>query len=291
MLLAVVAVVAALLVSLIVLIAGGKPSQAIVGGTPAQNGKYPFMVAVLYNWKPGQPPLDYLRCGGTLIDADSVLTAAHCFRKLNLNGADFRRIDVIVGATRLGVGQGVVRDPARIAIPSGFDMNENSKDNRYDVAVTNLNQPVTNPKKINLATASQDYLETPAREATVAGWGDTSPGGSASLEQRLREVNIQIRGDSGAKNIYDLSDLLGRFKFYPDLMVAAGAWGTRDEGKGGCSGDSGGPLFDKDKQGRYTQIGILSFSPCGKRVYVLPDAYTEVNNPSIRSFITSTASQ
>jgi secreted trypsin-like serine protease len=78
-------------------------------------------------------------------------------------------------------------------------------------------------------------------------------------------------------------------------MVAAG--GT---GKDACQGDSGGPLFvarasDGDgKNGassvRYIQIGITSFGlGCG--VEPLPGVYTEVNNPSIRSFIKSAASK
>src|SRR5215208_2970637 len=65
------AVLAMLLLSLFAILEGGKPAQAIIGGDPVQtNTDYPFMVQVLYNGK--------LICGGTLLDNDSVLTAAHC---------------------------------------------------------------------------------------------------------------------------------------------------------------------------------------------------------------------
>ena len=63
-------------------------SPMIVGGTAAPNGKYPFMAFVkLYrNGKRSG------FCAGSLIDQDSVLTAAHCL--MNTTGAV-----VVVGRT------------------------------------------------------------------------------------------------------------------------------------------------------------------------------------------------
>src|SRR5215207_9183860 len=65
-------------------------SPMIVGGTAVPNGKYPFMVYIeLYrNGKRSG------FCGGSLIDRDSVLTAAHCLK--NTTGAV-----VVVGRTDL----------------------------------------------------------------------------------------------------------------------------------------------------------------------------------------------
>src|SRR5918994_1413619 len=53
-------------------------SPMIVGGSAVPNGKYPFMATLLDKRRPGDA-FDELFCGGTLIDKDSVLTAAHCF--------------------------------------------------------------------------------------------------------------------------------------------------------------------------------------------------------------------
>src|SRR5918998_3887143 len=49
-------------------------SPMIVGGTAVPNGKYPFMAYVKL-YRNGKPDAS---CGGSLIDQDSVLTAAHC---------------------------------------------------------------------------------------------------------------------------------------------------------------------------------------------------------------------
>ena len=65
-------------------------SPMIVGGTALPNGKYPF-VAYVKLYRNGKP---YASCGGSLIDQDSVLTAAHCLE--NTTGAV-----VVVGRTDL----------------------------------------------------------------------------------------------------------------------------------------------------------------------------------------------
>ena len=48
-----------------------NPSDFIVGGEPAEEGRWPFMVSV--EWYG-----EHI-CGGSLISAEWVLSAAHCF--------------------------------------------------------------------------------------------------------------------------------------------------------------------------------------------------------------------
>ena len=88
------ALVAAMVVSFVVFVHSGEAapqtaneqtpyasvipkSPMIVGGTAVPNSKYPFMVALLDKRRAGDA-FDEQFCGGTLIDKDSVLTAAHC---------------------------------------------------------------------------------------------------------------------------------------------------------------------------------------------------------------------
>lgn len=51
----------------------GQHSTKIVGGTTADHGEYPWQVSLLIN--------HHHVCGGTLINATWVVTAAHCFEE------------------------------------------------------------------------------------------------------------------------------------------------------------------------------------------------------------------
>jgi len=288
-------------------------SPRIVGGTAVPNGKYPFMAA-LVDTSIGNKSLlvgpgmnhansHQLFCGGTLIDKDSVLTAAHCFFNPNTGAPRFESIkvlQVIVGRTLLTTSQGQERNVKRVFIHPDFNpkMDERSPTAAdYDAAVIELKRSVSNMAPIKLATTAQDYLEKPGRKATVAGWGSTDAfpackPSNPSLERpiRMREAQVPIVSDSRADKAHEVLCRPGNLEswYTPPLMVAAG--GT---GKDTCKGDSGGPLLvarNGGSSGKYTQIGISSFGVgCGDKGY--PSAYTEVNANPIASFIKRAASK
>jgi secreted trypsin-like serine protease len=230
----------------------------IVGGTAVPNGKYPFMAYVKL-YRNGKP---YGFCGGSLIDQDSVLTAAHCL--INTTGAV-----VVVGRTDLGKkNQGLKIGASRAFIHPRYN------GNGYDAGVLKLSRPVKGIKPIKLATAKQNNLEKPEHILTAAGWGVRKQRPDI-LPKRMREVSVPVVSDSRAKRAY-------QSQYLPSLQVAAGK-----KGKSPCFGDSGGPLFDS---GSRTQVGIDNFSAgqkCARARY--PEVYTEVNNPEIRNFILAAA--
>ena len=242
---------------------------SVVGGTAVPDGKYPFVVALL-DKRYGSSVYQQQFCGASLVDRDSVLTAAHCVR-----GNTASNLRVTVGRTVLSSTQGQIRNVSRINIHGSYNPRTNEA---YDVAVLKLSSPVSGISPIKVATASQDGLETPGREATVAGWGNTvaqpvSGSSAGDYPDRMREAQVPIVSDTSAKRTYGSS-------YVSSLMVAAGA-----TGKDTCQGDSGGPMFAFVSGSGYTQIGITSFGAgCGAPGY--PGVYTEVNNSSVRSFIT-----
>jgi secreted trypsin-like serine protease len=311
------ALVAAMVVSFFVVVQSGEAKQVadkniyepqIIGGTEVPNGKYPFMTFV----NVGTPKVS-ISCGGTLIDQDSVLTAAHCFYNPNTGNIleDKLLVQAFVGRTVRSSNQGQMRFAKQVYIHPAY--NNLSLNSSYDAAVIELRSPVSGIQPIKLATSKQNNLEKPGRKATVAGWGNTIaevsnvPGGP-EYPDRMHEAQVPIVSDSKADKAwkdYRLDNkLVG--DYVPPLMVAAGG-----KDKGTCQGDSGGPLFvarapdgdgdngDDDDNGdnggsggKYTQIGIDSFGAIGCVVKEnIPAAYTEVNNPSIRSFITNKASK
>jgi secreted trypsin-like serine protease len=263
------AVVLGLSVALPVFAAGGIEPQ-VVGGEPVPNGDYPF-VASLGDVTDGATAYGRHFCGASLIDRNSVLTAAHC-----VQGTPKWPLRVTLGRTVLSSDGGQTRRVSRIVIHPRF----NGVGNGYDAAVLTLNNPVGGIPAIRLSGTSQDALENPGRLATVAGWGNTikqPPRGEngTNYPDRMRVARVPIVSDARAKDVYGRS-------YIGALMVAAGK-----EGKDTCSGDSGGPMFARQDDKRY-QIGITSFgSGCAARGY--PGVYTEVNARAVRTFIVNAA--
>jgi secreted trypsin-like serine protease len=235
----------------------------IVGGIAVPNGKYPFMAALLDKRRPGDA-FDELFCGGTLIDKDSVLTAAHC-----LVNAKPDKLQVVVWRTALNQNRGLLRSVSRRFIDPRYN------GNGYDAAVLKLSRPVKGIRPIKLATAKQNNLEKPGHILRAAGWGVVKqrPGPFDIRPKRMHEVSVPVVSDSRAKRAFQSQGL----KYLPSLQVAAGK-----KGNGACFGDSGGPLFDS---GSRTQVGITSHGAggCGQARY--PAVYTEVNNAQIGKWI------
>jgi secreted trypsin-like serine protease len=277
------ALVATMVVSYFVFVQSGEAAQVadkptyeplIVNGTLVPDGKYPFMAFLYYTYPNGGDSW----CGGSLIDKDSVLTAAHCVVGHPKNW----KLQVYVGRTALSSNKGQMRSWKSIWYHAGYKPKK-SKNQANDAAVINLSSAVSGIKPIELATSSQNKLESPGSRATVTGWGATfpePPGGDNPRFRvdRMREAQVPIFTDAIGQHSYSKG-------YVPPLMIAAGGY---KNGQDSCHGDSGGPLF-RQASGKYTQIGIVSHALGCAAGY--PGVYTEVNNPSIRGFITRYAAK
>jgi secreted trypsin-like serine protease len=240
---------------------------SIVGGTAVPGGKYKF-IAALRDVTRGTTAYQQQFCGGSLIDSNSVLTAAHC-----VEGATRVQLRVTVGRTVLNSNQGQTRSVAAIYKHPRY-LSVRSQAN--DAAVLKLSSPVRGIAPAKIPTARLNSMERPGRTATIAGWGNTrkqDPDFSQpdSYPNQMREAKVPIVSDAKGKRVYGSS-------YVSSVMLAAGR-----EGKDTCQGDSGGPIFVPTQSGRY-QIGMTSFGAgCGARGF--PGVYAEANSKSIRTFI------
>ncbi|HEV2891717.1 MAG TPA: serine protease [Frankiaceae bacterium] len=229
------------------------PASAIVNGSAAPEGAYPFMAAIVDS-------TDFQFCGGSVISSSYVLTAAHCVLDIDPSK---EATYVITGRTNLSnTSQGQRIRVSAISVHPKYD------GNAYDAAVLRLASPTTSPA-ITLASAANDNLETPGTVVRVTGWGDQTPTLGLNSTNSLRYVDLKVVSDSecGVANL----------GFDAPTGVCA-----EELLKDSCNGDSGGPLFYNGTT--RIQIGIVSYgNSCA--VPKSPGVYSEVNNTEIRSFI------
>ncbi len=226
----------------------------IVGGSVAGASDNPFQVALLTKSVANNYNAQF--CGGTLVKANVVVTAAHCSDFITAG-----QVQVLTGTRNLD-GTGTRRNVTRVAIHPNF--NANTFD--YDVAVWVLSSSATGIPLASLASA--DPATGPG--LLVTGWGALSEGGSFPTSLRKATVPLVSRTNCNDSNSYG-GQITTR-------MICAG---FDAGGVDSCQGDSGGPLA---RSGVLT--GIVSWGDgCARRNK--HGVYTRVSNSSVRNFIVS----
>ncbi|KAL6428332.1 hypothetical protein ACFW04_008549 [Cataglyphis niger] len=216
--------------------------EAIVGGTPAAPGEFPYQVSLNYQGSHV--------CGGSIIAPTKILTAAHCvdfIRNVNL---------LLIKTGSIYSSSGEVHAVKYIRMHPSYDGQQSSAW-KCDVAVITLQRPIQynqNQAPITVATSQP----SPSAVFTLAGWGMTRANGPTS--QILLKMN---------QSFVSLSQCQQAHRSMP--MSYSHLCTLNRRGIGACQGDSGGPLVANG-----IQYGITSWvAPCGLG---LPDVYTNVAN-------------
>merc|ERR1711942_71937 len=209
----------------------GNIEKQIVSGYEAGICEFPHMAYLLMKKKDGT----YISCGGSLINANHILTAAHC-------------IVEAVGVTAYLGHANKNKSPQRIKASKwvyrpGYKHGHGNILN--DVAMVRLSKPAklgSCVKTISLPAKDQMFRGT----CIAAGWGRLSNSQQGPIHMRKTEIKVVP---------YNNCQWYG-YNVQRDQHICVGD--RTNMGKNICQGDSGGPLMCKAGN-RMVVAGVASY--------------------------------
>ncbi|XP_062058456.1 serine protease 56 [Lepus europaeus] len=221
----------------------------IVGGSAAPPGSWPWLVRLQLG---GQP-----LCGGVLVAASWVLTAAHCFA-----GAQNELLWTVTLAEGPRGEQAEEVPVNRILPHPKFD----PQTFHNDLALVQLWTPVSPAGPARPVCLPQGPREPPAGTAcAIAGWGALFEDGPEA--EALREARVPLLSSDTCRRALGPA-------LRPSTMLCAGYLAG---GVDSCQGDSGGPLTCSEPGPRPREVlfGVTSWGDgCGEPGK--PGVYTRV---------------
>ncbi|XP_030056813.1 ovochymase-2 isoform X2 [Microcaecilia unicolor] len=210
----------------------------IVGGTQARPGLFPCLASLKRNNKHF--------CGGTIVSANRIITAAHCVMDRYL----LQYLKVVVGDYDLRVREQKEQTFYVKSIIRHPEYNPN-RPIHYDIAVLVLDGSIQFGETVQPACLpNQDELFEPGLLCTTCGWGRLAENGI--LPNILQMVDLPIVEENECNDAM----LTLRTPMTGSTILCAG---FPEGGKDACQGDSGGPLLCRRKHGTLILAGVTSW--------------------------------
>nr|AUI10827.1 putative PQM protease precursor [Ancylometes rufus] len=238
------------------------PQARIVNGIVTTRGKYPWMVSIHQKISNGIKHI----CGGSILNENWIVTAAHCFDQPVVL-SDYEVYAGLYSITKLDEPTVQKLQMAKVVIHKLYVEDGYANDIALIETATPIN--INGSKGFINGICLPTGVTNPTGEATVIGWGRIKSNGPISAE--LREVTIPFMSWQQCKQIYGHKDSeFEAVQVVPAMLCAGG------KGKDTCQYDSGGPLFQYDKDGVATLIGtVANGAECAYKHY--PGMYMKVS--------------
>ncbi|XP_066906753.1 chymotrypsinogen A isoform X1 [Halyomorpha halys] len=224
---------------------GSSNKGRVLGGIQALPNEYPWVASLVRN--KGLIPV----CGASIITQWVAITAAHCI-------ANKEPSSLFAGTSDLS--------KSGILIPlksySIYNWNPGMTGGRNDISLLFLAHSITFSAIISPICLPTKKLNLNKKWVKLIGWGKL--GYQKPGSKNLMEADVQVLPFNECKKYHGLQ--------LPETQVC-----VRTPGKGGCFGDSGGPVVWLDPEtNKYTLVGLVSFgSPrCDTKI---PTVNTDVS--------------
>ncbi|XP_069120458.1 chymotrypsin-like elastase family member 1 [Argopecten irradians] len=211
---------------------GGVP-PSIVGGTTAAEDAWPWQVNILYRKR--------FICGGTILNENTILTAAHCTDLLQK-----RTLKVVIGDYDRRKNEKKTRGERKMAVKQIIQHPDYDGDVLHDFSIIKLKRKIKYGDFIQpIPSLADDSMNLMNSTCFVTGWGATK--GPLSSARFLQELQTPVITNDACE--------AGIILNYPvtDDMIC-----TDSEPKGSCYGDSGGPLQCL-VDGKWVHAGAVSW--------------------------------
>ncbi|XP_010894464.2 chymotrypsin A [Esox lucius] len=226
----------------------------IVNGEEAVPGSWPWQVSL-------QDSTGFHFCGGSLINENWVVTAAHCGIKTSHRVilGEHDRSSNAESIQTIRVGK-VFKNPKY----NPFTINN-------DITLIKLATPAVLGTRVSpVCVAETNDNFSGGMKCVTTGWGLTRHN-AADTPALLQQAALPLLTKAQCQKFWGSK--------ITDLMICAGA-----DGASSCMGDSGGPLVC-EKAGAWTLVGIVSWGS-GTCTPTIPGVYARVTE--LRSFIDQT---
>ncbi|KAH8338346.1 hypothetical protein KR059_000936 [Drosophila kikkawai] len=213
----------------------GSTTPFIHNGQEFPRGRYPWLTAIFHK----TPSLEF-KCGGSLLSASIVITAAHCVHKMS-------ETRVVIGLGRYDLldyaeDGAEMRNVRKMVWHPEYNTRVLSD---ADIALVTMVRPVVFNDIIGpICLWTAEASTTVATYGSIAGWGTDEAGNLPTKYPRVVEARIASATDCAST---------WRATAVTDRTLCAGNM----DGSGPCLGDSGGGLMVR-RGSRWMLRGIVS---------------------------------